>query len=164
MFWLLLLLVAGQLFFMAKGIENLPFFLYHMYSQDHPPKDSIGVYLVKTGAGYYNHKDLSSREQELLLNSVGYYANLKRDGDGINQSIQKRFGKIAGGKRYTWLQKQLSNDSSRLSAFPAWWGRYFRTVAKKGFDSVSVVRSYVYTVKPYNRSTTDSLLFTIKLK
>ncbi|HMK02980.1 MAG TPA: hypothetical protein VK489_02265 [Ferruginibacter sp.] len=164
MFWLLLLFVVGQFFFMAKGIQNVPFFLYYMYSQKHPPKDSIAVYLIKTSTGYYDHKKLSSREQELLMNSVGYYVNLKRDGDGINETIKKRFGKITGKGGLSYLQEQLVNDSSALLQFPEWWGRYFQTVVKNKFDSVSVVRSYVSTAPPYNKSATDSLVFTIKLK
>ena|SRR5437868_1026490 len=152
--------MVGQLFFMAKAIENIPFFLYHMYSQAHPTRDSIAVYLIKTPDGYFNHKKFSSMEQEILMNSVSYYVNLKRDGDGIRGSIQKRFGRTG----YTYLQEHLSNDSASLAQFPGWWARYFRALAKNNFDSVSVIRSYVYSKPPYNKAAADSLIFTIKLK
>ncbi len=149
---------------MAKAIENIPFFLYHMYSQEHRSKDSTPVYLIKTPLGYFNHKKLSAREQEVLTNSVSYYVNLKHDGDGINESIKKRFGKFVTGSGYTYLEKHLSNDSSSMAKFPEWWGKYFRSVTKDDLDSVSVVKSYVYSVSPYNKAATDSLIFTIKLK
>ena len=83
LFWCLLLLMTAQFFFMAKGIENVPFFLYHMFSKDHQPVDSTAVYLVKTRDGYLNHKQLSNREDEMLMNSAAYYYRLKqKDIDG----------------------------------------------------------------------------------
>ncbi|HQY11218.1 MAG TPA: hypothetical protein PK133_03365 [Ferruginibacter sp.] len=164
LFWALLLFMAAQLFFMAKGIENIPFFLYHMYGQVHPRKDSTAVYLVKTKEGYFNHKKLSSREQEMLLNPVIYYANLKKDGDGTVETVENRFGSVAGAQTMAYLQKQLGNDSLSLTRFPGWWGNYFRLVSKDAFDSVSVVRSYVYSKAPYHKAAADSLSFTVKLR
>ncbi|MBK7434979.1 MAG: hypothetical protein IPI66_14555 [Chitinophagaceae bacterium] len=89
LFWLLLLLLLAQSFFMYKGIQNLPFFLYHMYSKEHRPQDSIPVYLLKTPYGYLDHKQLSNREEELFLNTVAYYQNLQRDGDGTAEAVEK---------------------------------------------------------------------------
>jgi hypothetical protein len=144
---------------MAKAIENVPFFLYHMYSRDQQHVDSTAVYLVKTPDGYFNHKKLSAREQEMLMNTVSFYVKLKQNGDGINETINARFGK---GQDH--LVRQLANDSSDLAAFPKWWSKYFRRVSNKKYDSVSVIKSYVYSAWPYKKSTTDSLLFTVKLK
>jgi len=164
LFWLILLFIAAQLFFMYKGIENVPFFLYHMYGQVHPPKDSTAVYLVKTPGGYFNHKKLSSREQEMLMNPVIYYNNLKKNGDGMLETVEKRFSNIAGGSTISYLQRHLGNDSNSLAGFPQWWGRYFQLVSQNKYDSVAVVRSYVSSKWPFNKMTADSLLFTIKLK
>ena len=164
MFWVVLIFILAQAFFMFKGIENVPFFLYHMYGQKHPPRDSIGVYLIKTSKGYFDHKKLSNREQEILTNSVSYYVNLKNAGDDINESIKKRFGKIVGGSGYEYLQRHLSNDSLAMAKFPEWWGKYFKSVADTDYNLVSVVKSYVYSKPPYNKSVTDSLIFTIKLR
>lgn len=164
MFWILVVFIAGQLFFMAKAIENVPFFLYHMYSRDQHGVDSTGIYLIKTPEGYFNHKKLSSREQEMLMNSISYYVNLKQNGDGINEAVKKRFGNMVNATRYQTLLKQLSNDSLTLSEFPQWWSRYFQAVVKNKYDSVSVIRSYVYSNPSHNKSASDSLIFTIKLK
>jgi len=147
---------------MIKGIENVPFFLYYMYSQQHPPKDSSVAYLIKTNKGYFDHKKLSNREQEILMNAVIYYANLEKDGDGTAEAVESRFGAVAAVKPY--LQKQLCNDSNSLAKFPGWWGNYFRSVSKEKYDSVSLVKTYVYSIPPYNKSENDSLIFTIKLK
>lgn len=164
LFWILVLFLAGQLFFMAKAIQNVPFFLYHMYSRDQHAVDSTAVYLIKTPEGYFNHKKLSGREQEMLMNSVSYYVRLKQNGDGINESVKKRFGNMVNGTGYDQLLKLLGNDSSSLSAFPQWWSKYFQAVSKNNYDSVSVIKSYVFSGSPYRKSSSDSLIFTVKLK
>ena len=164
MFWILVIFLAGQLFFMIKAIENVPFFLYHMYSRDQHEVDSTGVYLVKTPDGYFNHKKLSAREQEMLMNSVSYYVKLKQKGDGIKETVKNRFGNRVNATAYDLLLKRLANDSSSLAAFPQWWSKYFSTVSSKNYDSVSVIKTYLYSKPPYNRSANDSLIFTVKLK
>lgn len=156
--------MAAQLFFMIRGIENIPFFLYHMYSQQHPAKDSSAVYLIKTRDGYFDHKQLSNREQEILMNPVIYYVNLKKDGDGTFETVEKRFAKRVPATTLTYLKQQLGNDSISLAKFPSWWGTYFKSVSKINEDSVSVVKTYVYSKPPYRKSATDSLIFTLKLK
>jgi hypothetical protein len=156
--------MAGQIFFMAKAIENIPFFLYNMYSRDQHEVDSTAVYLVRTPDGYFNHKKLSSREQEMLMNTVSFYVKLKQKGDGIRQTLKQRFGSRLNASTYERVLHQLANDSASLAAFPQWWAKYFKTVAGKAYDSVSVVSSYVYPASPYKKSATDSLIFTVKLK
>ena len=163
LFWGVLIFMLAQVFFMAEGIENIPFFLYHMYSKVHKPMDSIGVYLIKTPDGYFNVKQLSNREEELLMNSVSYYVNLKQSGDGIVQSIDKRFRSSASPGVYQYLRDHLYNDSTMLEEFPRWWSRYFRSVTGSRGD-VSVVRSYVYAKEPYAKSENDSLVFSVNLK
>jgi len=98
----------------------------------------------------------------MLMNAVIYYANLERDGDGTAETVENRFGTVPAVRSY--LQKQLCNDSSALAKFPAWWGNYFRSVSKEKYDSVSVVKTYVYSTPPYNKPAYDSLIFTIKLR
>ena len=162
LFWSLLFFVSLQLFFMAKGIENIPFFLYHMYSRDHQPMDSIPVYLVKTPGGYFDHKQLSNREEEILMNSVAYYVKLKQDGNTATQTIKDRFQKWVPAASYHYLLTHLSNDSTALTAFPQWWGNYLQSVCKNRLSAVSVVRSYVGATSPYMKSVTDSVIFTIQ--
>lgn len=94
-------------------------------------REILSAYMVKTPDGYFNHKKLSNREQEILMNSVSYYVNLRYAGhDGINESIKKRFGKIVSGTGYEYLQKHLANDSMAIRNFPQWWSRYFSSGIK----------------------------------
>ena len=165
LFWALVLFMAAQAFFMARGIENVPFFLYHMYSKDHRPTDSIGVYLIKGPYGLYlNHKQLSNREEEMLMNAIDYYVKLKQSGKNINETIEKRFRGRTSVAVYDYLQKQLTNDDAALTAFPQWWANYLHSVINNDAYYVSVVKSYVYALPPYNKSISDSLIFTVNLK
>src|SRR5690349_21849385 len=106
MFWALMVLLLAQFFFMSKAIENIPAFLYNMYSKQHEPMDSIPVFLVKTPKGYLNVKQLSGREEEMLMNTVSYYVKLKRSGDVTIEAVQKRFNRFSPNT-YQYLQKHL---------------------------------------------------------
>jgi hypothetical protein len=164
MFWLVLLLAGAQVFFMAKGIENLPFFLYHMYSRNETPADSVGIYLIRGPMDLYlNHKQLSNREEELLMNSVAYYVNLKK-GKDINATVEKRFARKLPAPLYDYLLQHLTNDAAALTAFPQWWADYFNAVSNNNAFYVSVVKTYVYASPPFKKSVTDSVVFTLNLK
>lgn len=158
-FWLLLGLLGMQFFFMYKGIQNLPFFLYHMYSKEHRSQDSIPVFLLKTPYGYLNHKQLSNREEELLLNSANYYLNLQKDGDGTAGAVEKRFRDRVSLPVYGYLYRHLVNDSNALKRFPHWWGRYARSILGRDMPGITLVRSYVYARPPFLKSPVDSILF-----
>lgn len=159
LFWVLLLLIAAQLFFMAKGIENIPFFLYNMYSQPHHPKDSATVYLIKTNTGYSNTKAWSNRQEELLMNSAGYWLTLLQKGDATASTVQQRLkGRLPEGW-YNFIQKGLVNDSVTIAAFPGWWARYF-TAQHSAVGPVQLVQTTVSLRPPYGKSFVDSILFT----
>jgi hypothetical protein len=145
---------------MYKGIQNIPFFLYYMYGQAHPKKDSINVVLIKTKDGYFNTKKLSGREQEILLNSVDFYVSLKNTGDGNKINIANRFSSVSTQK---YFEKMLCNDSAALDKFPEWWLSYYKQVANPTADSVTVVKSSVSTSFPYKKSVTDSIIFSLKI-
>jgi hypothetical protein len=161
--WALLLLIAAQGYFMYKGIENLPFFLYHMYGNAHPAKDSQTVYFIKTSKGYLNARQFSSRQQELLYNSVGYYVGLKNSNrDTVLQVVEQRFaGRVSPGI-YAYLQQSLGNGPAAIEQFPDWWGRYFHTLQGEANGPVQVVQCRVSVRPPYAKSPNDSLIFTIR--
>jgi hypothetical protein len=162
LFWALLLLLAAQGISMYKGIENVPFFLYHMYAGSAPAKDSQTVYFIKTPKGYLNPRQFSSRQQELLYNSVGYYSTLKNSPrDTILQVVQQRFaGRVPPGL-YAYLQQSLGNGPTAIEQFPDWWGRYFHALQGKDSSAAQVVQCRVSVRPPYAKSPIDSLIFSI---
>jgi hypothetical protein len=161
LFWLVLVFMLAQAFFMFKGIENVPFFLYHMYSQKHVHKDSATVLLVKTEQGYLSNQSFSNRQQELLFNSAGYYLSLKASArDTILPVVESRFkGRLPQGM-YAAVEYRLSNASSAIDSFPAWWRRYFYSIRHtKG--PAWLVQSVVSLNPPYAKSSVDSIIFAI---
>lgn len=160
MFWTVIALLALQSFFMAKGIENVPFFLYHMFSDDHEPKQQYAVKAIKIGDVYYDHNQLSNREYELLIGSADWYLALKEKGDPLKQTIQRRTAGL-GEKTYQYFIRQLTNDSLALNKFPAWWADYFYLVTGIREREISLV-TYQVTYNPkVSRMSADSILFTV---
>lgn len=165
-FWVIIIACFAQFFFMAKGIENIPFFLYHMYGYAHQPMDSLKVILVKTPDGYLNPFELSGRESEMLMNNVMYYDQMKKQNwkDDLIPTIYNRFSKRLPISTYNYLQKGLVNDSIALSKYTDWWQQYFNKVHCNSYDSVSVVLGYVYYYPGHIKSPIDSIIFTSHLK
>ncbi len=160
LFWAVLFFIAAQCFFMYKGISTIPFFLYYMYGQKHPKKQSIDVILLKTPTGYFNTNKLSGREQEMLLNPIDLYISLKTKGDGNTFNINHRFSSTSINN---YFKKMLCNDSLSIEQFPTWWATYYKAVAKPLHDSVTVVKSSVSTTYPYLKLDKDSVIFKVKI-
>jgi hypothetical protein len=161
LFWLLLVLILGQVFFMYKGIENMPFFLYHMYAQRHNHHDSATILLIKTNGGYIRNKSFSNRQEELLFNTTGYWLSLKRSvRDTILPVVESRFKNRLPGGLYNLAVKQLSNSSAAIDSFPTWWSRYFFSIRPNIRGEVGLIQSRVSLHPPYSKSPLDSVIFT----
>jgi len=154
-------MMASQAFFMYRGIENVPFFLYHMYSKRHLPRDSVAVQLLKTPYGYLDHTQLSNREAELLMNSANYYSELVKKGDGTAEAVDTRFNHRITSQLYPYLTKVLINGEDMLAKYPEWWMRYFRTVTGNRYRQVQLVRAYVYAEPPFRLSAIVSLMINL---
>jgi hypothetical protein len=162
LFWVVLVLILAQVFFMYKGIENIPFFLYHMYAQRHPHRDSATVLLVKTENSYISNKTFSNRQEELLFNAAGYWVSLKNSArDTILPVVESRFKGRVPATVYAGLVEQLSNNNAAIDSFPAWWSRYFYSIRPKTPGQAWLVQSRVSLNPPYLKSPADSILFTI---
>jgi hypothetical protein len=160
LFWVVLLFIAGQAFFMYKGIENVPFFLYHMYAKNHPPRQSLTIYQVVTDRGLVNMSQYSSRAEELLFNSLGAYLAVRQAGntDPIDVDIHNRFAGWLPARWYGLVKARLSNSDSALHGYPDWWERYFRRITgEKG--QFKVIQRRVLLTPPFSPAGTDSVIF-----
>lgn len=166
LFWAVMIFVMCQLFSMYKGIENAPFFLYHMFGFAHPVKDSTPVLLIKTPKGYINPYQSSNRTAEMLLNNAAYYTYLQQNNyrDFIDESVERRFRGRLPEKTFQCIKSGLVNDSNRVKTYPDWWKRYFISVYGSGYDSVSLVTSYVRYSPTFSKSPVDSVVFTVHFK
>lgn len=166
LFWVIFFFMAGQCFFMFKGIQNAPFFLYHMFSTIHPPQDSMPVYLLKSRDGYISPFEYTNREGEMLTNYLSYYDQMKQNNyaDPIFPTIEKRFKNRVSPGTFHFIVTGLSNDSAAVNRYPKWWAAYFKSVMKEKYDSVWVVKSYVYNKPAYAKSPVDSIIFSVSVK
>lgn len=166
MFWAIIIFIAAQAFFMYKGIQNVPFFLYHMFSTVHPVKDSAEVILIKTKNGYISPFEKSNREAEMLINNAPYYSLLKQTDykDGINETIAGRFKNKLPASFYQFIFNGLSNDSVAVNKYPQWWADYFKSIYDIEDDSAEVVKSYIYFKPAIHKSPLDSVIFSVSLK
>lgn len=165
-FWVILFAFTAQFFFMVKGIENIPFFLYHMYSYPHVSKDSFNVILIKTQGRYLDPYKLSGRESEMLMNNVSHYNQMKKKSwnEPITQTVTERFKNRVPGNTYNYLQKSLVNDSASFSRYINWWEKYFSRIYSGSNDSVVIVSGFVHYRPVFSKSSQDSILFTCFIK
>lgn len=160
LFWILLILVAGQFYFMQKGIENAPFFVYGMFAGVYPVKDSFDVLLIKKDNQYVSPFGLSNREAELLTNNVEAYLQLKKNaGDtAINKTIHQRFGACLSASIYQYVLKGLTNSQTSINQYPHWWMTYFKSTHPSDFKEISIVKSTVIYFPQFHKSAVDKLL------
>ncbi len=163
LFWIIMIAIFCQAFFMVKGIENIPFFLYQMFGSVQSTNDSINVILIKTPEGYFNTNKLSGREREMLMNNTSYFIDRKRQSpiDPLSQTLDDRFKNRVNDKTYHYLQQSLLNDSVHLNAYPGWWNRYFQHMQNSRYSSVSIVSTYIHFNSAIYKSPEDSVVFTV---
>src|SRR5690242_10866955 len=93
MFWMVMAFMLFQGFFMYKGIQSVPFFLFNMYSTRIAGSDTSPVYTVYLNGKLFPVDRLSGRERETLLGSFSYYQKLKDNNFHATDSltISQRF-------------------------------------------------------------------------
>ena len=162
-FWVLVCFITCQLYFIYKGIENAPFFVYGMFAGVYPEKDSFNVLLIKTDKGLVSPFKLSNREAEMLTNNIPAYQQLKNNGgdSGLNKTIYKRFNSFLSPQNYQFVFNGLSNNSSAVNNYPDWWSKYFQSASKEKFDTVSVIKSTVSYLPTFKKSTLEVIVFTV---
>lgn len=126
-FWVAVLAVAAQAFFMFKAVETVPFFLYHMFGFAHERQDTYPVLVVRVGDRELAPYALSNREAELVFNSVDRYLQLVKQGDYLEPVFQRRFERWVSPGTYALLRERILNSQQQVSAFPAWWAAQLRT-------------------------------------
>ena len=147
---------------MFKGIENIPFFLYHMFSTEHPVQTNYPLVLIKVDSSYYDQTKLSNREYEMLIGSVDQYITLKKYGDPMLPVIHSRVAALGAGVS-SYFQKQLINDSTSINRYPTWWAEYFSMVSGLENKLVTVVKADLSFSPTLKKSTNDSIVFTVTL-
>lgn len=119
----LLCFVLGQAFFSYKGVENIPFYNYGMYSQicDTPStyttivlynaNNQERIYLEETPAPFLVHYQLNYYAKLLALDSI----------DPIQKTIHQRSKLL--NIRPEYFIERLSNSPQSIVKAPQWWAK-----------------------------------------
>lgn len=157
-----MIFIIGQAFFMFKGIQNAPFFLYHMFSTRHAAQSSYRILVVKTEKGIFNYKTLSNREYELIVGSAEFYAALHKSGDPAEKIVEKRFGGI-DTTMFIWANRLLVNDTVAITSYPLWWARYFSEITGHRYQSAMLFYTDIVYSSSLVKNTPSDTLFIVKL-
>jgi hypothetical protein len=151
LFFVVCFAVLGQLFFMWKGVENVPFFLYHMFGFAHERKQSYPVLLVRYGSTDLSPYSMSNRDAELIFNSMDRYLQLREQGDYLRAVVERRW---SASWLQAWLplaQQRLLNDSADVAAFPNWWAARLRSrVPQAKNQEITVWRGQAFYQPTYH--------------
>lgn len=158
MFYVVLLFITAQAFFMYKGVETVPFFLFSMYAVKLPPSNTTYSITVYVNGKKAIADNIISRESETLMGSFDYYMSLKNRHFLATDSatIAKRFKGRLPEKLYNMIYNRLTNNTVNDSLYLNWWGKYLSQVLHKKVDSFALVGSSLL-LKPRLRLLKDSI-------
>lgn len=160
LFYVIILFCMGQLFFMYKGVENTPFFLYGMYSAKQFPQEEYPVSIVEIDGKEFNYENLPHASHEMIVASLEHYRSLEQTDfqDTIMKTIEKRFG---NSENFQIIAQRLTNDSTDRIPYQQWLKKYLGYVTGDGINELKVYAGY-FSYEPRFRLIRKELLFEVK--
>lgn len=145
MFYIVLLFLLGQFYFMYKGIETMPFFLMHMYSAPNATLSSFHQRHLFINGKDFDLRLLSDREKEMLMGSLNYFLGLRKSNFFATDtnSIKKRFKDRLPASWYAYIYKNLTNASITDSTYLDWWCRYASKVCSQKVNSFYLINTTI---------------------
>jgi hypothetical protein len=145
LFWILVVMMGLQAFFMFKGVETVPFFLYSLYSLPLTPADTTAKTVILINGKAFEADRLTSREQETLMASFSYYQYLRQHGFLATDpaTIEKRLSGKLPRSWYPAAYHKLTNSSVNDTLFLHWWVKYLSRVSAEKIDSVSMFQTHI---------------------
>ena len=148
--WLFFVVAAfclGQGFFMVKGVETVPFFLFGMYSE---PNEGQRVYqglMVEEDGQALDLSALPGLQKDLILTPLYRYVALHevQFEDPIKPAVRKRFEHRLSADTYLTFRERLSNAPADRERFHQWFRSYLESVYGR---SMGVIRVYRVGMDP----------------
>ena len=143
--WLFFIVAAfciGQGFFMVKGVETVPFFLFGMYSE---PNDGERVYhglMVEEDGQPLDLSALPGLQKDLILTPLYRFLELHevQFEDPIKPVVRKRFEERFSPNTYLLVRERLSNAPADREAFYQWFRRYLEATYGREMGIIRVYR------------------------
>lgn len=132
---------VGQAFFMTKGVETVPFFLFGMYSEPVEQAVPRGLMIEENGQPL-DLGELSGLQKDAILTPVYRYLRLHdaHFEDPILPAVRKRFEGSVSAETYFTLRERLSNAPADKENFHRWFRSYLESVYGRKMGVLRVYR------------------------
>ena len=139
-FYLFLLFCLGQIFFIYKGVQNTPFFLYGMYSSKQFPSKQYTGYILEINGNRFNVDSLPAAEHEMIVSTIERYSSLQNSDfqDALIPVLVKRFQAHLSEKQFQLILSRLTNDSTDRIRYHQWLKRYLEFILQKKIYTMKV--------------------------
>lgn len=153
LFIFLFIFIFFQFFFIAKRIQNFPFFIFDMYSRPIEKPSSFTIYEIKINGKTLDYTTLTNTKENVLLNSIYTYENAKQVfPKSTNEAvIEHRFKNKISASSYQFIKNGLTNNQAAIDEFDNWLNRYC-------IQSNVDFSVYKNTYNFQNKTKTDSIL------
>lgn len=161
LFFVVLAFCVGQGFFMVKGVETVPFFLFGMYSEPMPEQVMYSGIMVEEDGEALDLSSLPGLRKDMIITPVERYLLLSQQQfeDPILPVVRKRFEDHVPASTYFTLREHLSNAPADRPAFYAWFRSYLEATYGRPMGTLRV-----YQVGGTYGSKADEAVFFMKYK
>ena len=160
LFYLFSFFCLGQFFFLFKGVETTPFYLYGMYSEKETPQKEYSIFIIEVNDKEFNYDALPAANREMIISSLEHYFALDQNNfyDTILPTVEKRFnGKVSEEKNQI-IVSRLTNDSTDKAPYQKWLKNYLAETMKADIKSLKIYNAY-FSYEPKLHLQRKELLF-----
>lgn len=145
----LLLFCVGQMYFTYKGIENVPFFHYGMFSYS-MSRDTVYYYVKIDGKEIDLDKSIALNTNVLLYN-IKNYERYKEGDTQVRSIIHHRVDSVLYYDINKMMQKRICNSKDD-DIYKSWFARYLKReyahahyieIGKKHIEKETIIRQSI---------------------
>ena len=159
LFYIFCLFCTGQIFFLWKGVETTPFYLYGMYSAKQYPKESYRIFIIEINGKEFNYDKLPSANREMTISSLEHYCALDENNfrDTILPAVEKRFKGKFSEKNFQIMASRITNDSTDKIPYQDWLKDYLTQTTGEEISSLKVFNAGFSYVPEFHLVSKDLL-------
>lgn len=165
LFALVLLMIAGQLFFNQKKIHSFPWFVWDMYSKVEQLPDTVSMNIIYLDGQRYDYMQLPYWSQIAIRRSSDYYYSMLRSDfiDPNAENVLKRLAPLPTGLAQI-VKSNLINTRESAASYPDWLTGFIYQHSNKPFAQLELRRVfYQYRDGSYKALPGEVSLFTVKI-
>ncbi|HUM53422.1 MAG TPA: hypothetical protein PK431_16485 [Chitinophagales bacterium] len=123
-----------QFFFIAKRIQNFPFFIFDMYSRPIEKPSTFTIYEIKANGKSVDYTSFKNTQENTILNTIQTYETTEKvfPKSIYETVIEQRFKNKISSSNYQFIKNGLSNNKAAIDEFDNWLNRY--CIQSNGFS------------------------------